>query len=134
MGRFIYNTFGILQNREPIRYLVTLGRRTEQNPYAAELAAMAMVVKLLPLDIIGRQITMFTSNQAALLATSQPPQQPGQASIREIYNAARALRQRGNRVRIVWVPSHRDFELSRKAKEAARQATEQDQEPQEQFP
>jgi hypothetical protein len=95
---------------------------------------MAMAVKLLPLDLIRRQITIFMSNQAALLATSQPRQQSGQASIREIYDAVRAQRQRGNRFRIVWIPSHEDFELGRKAKEAARQATEQDQEPQEQFP
>ena len=77
---------------------------------------------------------MLTSNQAALLATSQPQQQSGQASIREIHNTIHALKQRGNRVRIVWVASHGDFELSRKAKEAARQATGQGQEPQEQFP
>jgi hypothetical protein len=101
MRGIIHNTFGILQNREPIKYSVTLERRTEQNPYAAELATMAMAVKLLPLDMIGRQITMFTSNQAALLVTSQPRQQSGQASIGEIYAAVRALRQKRNRVRIV---------------------------------
>lgn len=119
MGGVIHDTFGILQNGELIRYSVTLGRRTAQNLYTAELAAMAIAGKLLPLDLIGRQITMFTSNQAALLATSQPQQQSGQASIREIYDAVRTLRQKGNRFRILWVPSHGDFELSRKAKEAA---------------
>jgi hypothetical protein len=63
MGRIIYDIFSILQNREPIRYSVTLGGRTEQNPYAAKLAAMAMAVTLLPVDLVRRQITTFTSNQ-----------------------------------------------------------------------
>lgn len=54
MGGIIHDTFGILQNGELIRYSVTLGSRTEQNPYTAELAAMAMAVKLLPLDMMGR--------------------------------------------------------------------------------
>jgi hypothetical protein len=67
----------------------------------------------------GRQIAVFSSNQAALLALSQPPQQSSQSSIEEVYNAVRALKRRNNRVRLVWLPSGVDFELSRKAKEAA---------------
>ncbi len=72
MCGIIQDTFGIVQNGEPIRYSVTLGRRTEQNPYVAELAVIATGVKRLPLDLMGRQITIFSNNQAALLAVSQP--------------------------------------------------------------
>lgn len=62
MGGIIQDILGILQNGKPIRYSVPLGRRTEQNPYAAELKAMAAAVKLLPLDLVERQIAIFTSN------------------------------------------------------------------------
>jgi hypothetical protein len=119
------DTFGIVQNGEPFRYSVTLGRRTEQNLYMAELAAIAATVKRLPLDLMGRQITIFSNNQAALLAVIQPQQQSGQTSIRQIYDTTQASKKGGNRVRVVWVPSSEDFEPTRKAKEAARQATEQ---------
>jgi hypothetical protein len=68
IGGAIYDTLGIVTRREPIMYAVTLGARTEQNPYIAELAAMAM--RCLPHHLVGRQITIFTSNLGALLAAS----------------------------------------------------------------
>jgi hypothetical protein len=108
---------------DPITYAVTLGAGTEQNPYTAELAAMAMAMRCLPHDLVGRQITIFTSNLGALLAVSQPRHQSGQTSIGEIYAAARVLRERGNSISMVWVPSQGGFDLSKKAKEAARRAT-----------
>ena len=132
MGGAISDTFGMVQNGELIRYLATLGRRTEQNPYVAELIAITKGLKRLPTDLMGRHITIFTSNQAAILAVSQPRQQSGQTSIREIYDIVRELRISGNWVRIMWVPSQRVFDLSEKAKETARQATERDQAPQDQ--
>ena len=74
MGGAVYDT---LSNREATTYLVTLRPRAEQNLYTAELAAISMVTRYLPLDLQGRQITIFSSNQAALLALSQPKQQFG---------------------------------------------------------
>jgi hypothetical protein len=124
MGGAIHDTLGIVTGREPITYSVTLGARTEQNPYTAELAAMAMTMKQLPQHLVGRQITIITSNRGALLATSQPRHQSGQSSIEEIYEAARTLRKGGNSISMIWIPSQESFELSRRAKEAARQATE----------
>jgi hypothetical protein len=87
-----------------------------------------MAMKCLPPGLLGRQITILTSNQAALLAVSQPKQQSGQTSIAQVYDAIRTLRQGGNRVRIAWVPTQ-EFELGKKAKGAARQATEQGRTP-----
>jgi hypothetical protein len=63
---------------------------------------------------------------------SQPGQQSGQTKIREIHDIVRRLRSNGNWVRIMWVPSQGVFDLSIKAKETAKQATEQDQAPQDQ--
>jgi hypothetical protein len=62
MGGAIYDTLSNRQNGEPITYSVTLGTRTEQNPYTAELAAIAMAIRCLPLFLVGRQITIFTSS------------------------------------------------------------------------
>ena len=70
MGGAIHDTLSIVTGREPITYSVTLGARTEQNPYTAELAAMTIAMKHLPLHLVGRRITIITSNQGALLATS----------------------------------------------------------------
>jgi hypothetical protein len=124
MAGAIYDTLGMITRREPIAYAVALGTRREQNPYTAELAAMAMAIRCLPHHLVGRRVTIFTSNLGALLAVSQPRHQSGQASIEEIYETARALRKGGNSISLVWVPSQGDFNLSRTAKETARRATE----------
>jgi hypothetical protein len=126
MGGAVYDT---LSNREATTYSVTLGPRAEQNLYTAELAAISTAIRCLPPDLQGRHITIFSSNQAALLALSQPKQQSGQISITQIYNTARTLRQRSNRVLIAWVPQG-EFELGKKAKVAARRATTQGRLPQ----
>jgi hypothetical protein len=42
----------------------------------------------------------------------------------QVYNAVRTLREGGNRILIAWVPTQREFKLGKKAKGAARQATE----------
>jgi ribonuclease HI len=133
IGGAIHDTLGIVTSREPMTYSVTLGARTEQNPYTAELAAIAMAMKHLPPHLVGRQITIFASNQGALLAASQPRHQSGQTSIEEIYEVARTMRKGGNSISMVWVPSQGSFELGRRAKEAARQATEQGRTPQGQY-
>ena len=119
MGGAIYDT---LSNREATTYSVTLGPRAEQNLYTAELAAILMAIGCLPPDLQGRQITIFSSNQAALLALSQPKQQSGQISIAQIYNIARTLRQRSNCVFIAWVLQG-EFKLGKKAKVVVWRAT-----------
>jgi hypothetical protein len=43
----------------------------------------------------------------------------------QIYDTVRTLRERDNRIRIAWIPARGDFGLGKKAKEAARRATEQ---------
>src|SRR4051794_14221733 len=114
-----------MPNSEPVTYSVTLGTRAEQNPYMAELAAIATALRGLPPHIRRRQITIFTSNQAALRAVNQPGHQSGQASIRQIYEAVRKLGEGGNQVTSARVPARGEFDLGQRAKAAARQATNQ---------
>jgi hypothetical protein len=83
--------------------------------------AMAMAMGCLPRHLRRRQITIFTSNQAALLAVGQPGYQSGQASIGQIYKGLRMLREGGNRVLTAWVPAQGEFELGKNVKGIARQ-------------
>jgi hypothetical protein len=53
-------------------YSVTLGTREEQNPYIAELAAIARALENLPAGVCHRHITIVTRNQLALAAVKQP--------------------------------------------------------------
>ena len=132
MGVAIQDTLGIVTGRHPIIKSVTVASRLEQNSYTAELAAIETGLKCLSPYLIGRHITIFTSNQGAVRAASQPKQQSGQTSIKEIYETVHTLRKGGNSISLVWVPSSGDFHLGKRAKEAARTATEQGQVPQEQ--
>jgi hypothetical protein len=67
MGGAIQDTSGNIPDRGPVTYSITVGTRTEQNPYTAELAAIAMAMRCLPPGLLGRQITIFTSSQARYL-------------------------------------------------------------------
>jgi ribonuclease HI len=104
---------------------ITLGTRSEQNPYTAELAAIEKALKLLPESLKHRVIIVITNNKAAASAVSQPRQQSGQEAIHRIYNAVADLRNRGNMISISWILDKK-AELARAAKEAARQSTEKD--------
>jgi ribonuclease HI len=79
-------------------YSVALGTREEQNPYTAELAAIAMALENLLASVCHRNITIVTRNQLALAAMRQPRQQSGQGTIRQIYELTRLHQQRGNSV------------------------------------
>jgi len=103
----------------------------ETNPYKAELAAMAKAMRCLVLDLQGRQITIFASNQAALKAVADPCHQSGQGDIEQIYNVVQGLREGGNDVLAIWVPASQEFQLGRAAKQVAQQATKKGQAPQE---
>ena len=129
LGGAVRDTTAEMLDR-PVLYSVTLGPKTGQNPYSAELAAVAMAVTHPPVHLHNRTITILTSNRAALLAISRPRQQSGQDSIKQIYIGVRALREGGNTVRAQWVPSRRNLELSGLAKRAAKKSTEPGRTPQ----
>ncbi|CEL11769.1 Putative Reverse transcriptase [Aspergillus calidoustus] len=114
--------FGGVIQKQPPKYKkprlktfsVTLGARSEQNPYSGELAAMAHALKTLPVLKLYR-ITLLTSNKAAALTLVNPRQQSGQE-----HTAKNA-----NRITIRWVSTSEDNELLGLAKVQARAATQE---------
>jgi hypothetical protein len=58
----IHDTLGSIPDGEPVTYSITVGTRTEQHVYTAKLAAIAMAMRCLPPDLLGRQVTIFTRN------------------------------------------------------------------------
>jgi len=110
-------------------YSVTLGARTEQNPYTAELEAIAAALVCVPTWVCHRQVVILSSNRSALAAIGKPRQQSGQNTIQEIYDLVCLIQEGGNRVSMIWAPAHSDFALGTKAKAAARRATREGCEP-----
>ena len=110
-------------------YSVTLGTRTEQNPYTAELEAIAAALTCIPTWIRHRRVVILSSNRSALAAIRKPQQQSGQNTIQKIYDRARLFQGGRNRISMVWTPKHSDFALGAKAKAAAQRATREGCEP-----
>jgi hypothetical protein len=108
-------------------YSITLGSTEELNLYIAELGAIEMALRCMPLGLRRRTITVVTSNRSALEAIRRPRQQSGQQAIRQIYDHVGRLEDEGNSLQMMWVPAgEEDFALGPKAKAAARRATERD--------
>ncbi|KAI1676079.1 hypothetical protein KJE20_14336 [Pyrenophora tritici-repentis] len=111
-----------IQNKEKQSFSVTLGKREEQNPYAAELAAMAEALSRLP-KLRFRSIALITRNKAAVLTLRRPRQQSGQSYISKFYKTVQTLRRDGNMVTVLWLPASEESELASLAKQEARMAT-----------
>jgi ribonuclease HI len=133
--------FGVAIEKQPPRYRklklktfsVTLGARSEQNPFSAELAAMAHTLNML-VGLKDYRIMLLTSNKAAALTIRNPRQQSGQEFVCQTYKLVRRLRRNGNHINILWVPTSKDNKLLGLAKEQARTATQKDAAPQELVP
>jgi hypothetical protein len=67
-------------------YSITLGTRTEQNPYTAKLAAIVWALTGIPPWTRNREVTILSSSRSALAAIGQPHQQSGQSMTQEIYD------------------------------------------------
>ncbi|KAM9873258.1 reverse transcriptase, partial [Verticillium dahliae] len=111
----------------------THGMRTDQNPFSGELVAAAYALRFLP-QLRGQTVTLLTSNKAAVLTLRNPQQQSGQEYVRCIYEAITRLRETGNTISVVWLPSHLDDDLLKKAKGEARKASRDGALPEKQFP
>ncbi|KAJ5292091.1 hypothetical protein N7478_001342 [Penicillium angulare] len=133
--------FGVAIEKQPPRnrkvklktFSITLGVRAEQNPFSAELAAMAHVLKMV-VGMKDYRITLLTSNKAAALTLMHPRRQSGQEFVCQMYKLMRRLRRNGNRISSHWIPTSEDNKLLGRAKEQARAATQEDSLPQERVP
>jgi hypothetical protein len=112
-------------------FSVTLGARSEQNPFSAELAAIAHTLNKL-VGLKGFRLRVLISNKAAALIIWNPRQQSGQEFIYQMYKLINRLRRKGNHIKILWIPVSEDNTLLGLAKEQARAATYKDAIPQEQ--
>jgi hypothetical protein len=81
IGGAIHDRYGRIPNGLPVTFTVTLGPRSEQNLYVAELEAIVIAVRGLPPYLVGREVTIFTSNQAVIQVINKPKYQSGQYSI-----------------------------------------------------
>jgi hypothetical protein len=106
-------------------FSVTLGARSEQNPFSAELAAIAHTLNKL-VGLKGFRLRVLISNKAAALIIWNPRQQSGQEFIYQMYKLINRLRRKGNHIKILWIPVSEDNTLLGLAKEQARAATYKD--------
>ncbi|KAH6667232.1 hypothetical protein B0J14DRAFT_442909, partial [Halenospora varia] len=67
-----------------------------------------MAIQGVPSYLLRREITIITSNLAAIQVINQPKHQSGQASVIRIYDAVRELRKGYNRVLLMWVPAQHE--------------------------
>ncbi|KJZ69201.1 hypothetical protein HIM_11401 [Hirsutella minnesotensis 3608] len=106
-------------------YSVCLGTAEEQNPYTAELAAIAMALMCTPTDLPCREVTVVTSSRSALQVIRHPRRQSGQGIIRQVYDHVNRLVRRGWSVSFIWAPA-KDVRLAwaSAAKTAAKKATQ----------
>lgn len=133
--------FGVAIEKQPPRYRklklktlsVTLGARTEQNPFSAELAALAHALKMVA-GLKNYSITLLTSNKAAALTLRNPRQQSGQEFVYQLYRSMRKLRRNGNQINVRWISTSEENKLRGLAKDQARFATQEDALPQERVP
>jgi hypothetical protein len=97
--------FGVVIEKQPPRYrklklksfFVTLGARSEQNPFSAELATIAHTLNML-VGLEDYRITLLTSNKAAALTIRNPRQQSGLEFVRQTYKLIKRLQRKGNHI------------------------------------
>jgi ribonuclease HI len=133
--------FGVAIEKQPPRYRkpklrtfsVTFGARSKQNPFSAELAAMAHTLNML-VGLEDYRIMLLTSNEAAALTIRNPRRLSGQEFVCQTYKLMKRPRRNGNHISIQWVPTSKGNKLLGLAKEQARTATQKDAAPQESVP
>ncbi|KMK56426.1 reverse transcriptase [Aspergillus fumigatus Z5] len=100
--------FRVAIEKQPPRYQklklktfsMTLGARSEQNPFSAELAAIAHTLNRL-VGLKGFRLRVLTSNKAAALTIQNPRQQSGQEFVYQTYKLINRLQRKGNHIKIL---------------------------------
>jgi hypothetical protein len=124
MGGVMDNGRGTGVNGHHCTYSCTLGPDTAQNPYVAELVAIAEGLARLRPMLRNREIRIFTRNRGAVQAVIQPQGQSGQRIISQIYKEVEGLTIRDNRVVLIAAPGTTECAMAQQAKAAARASTE----------
>ncbi|KAJ6436835.1 reverse transcriptase [Purpureocillium lavendulum] len=106
-------------------FSVTIGPGSEQNPYTAELEAVATALRSIPPSLVAQDVTIAVGNRSVVAAIRRPQQQSGRCTISGIYDQMKRLQKRGCTVRLMWVPAgEEEFAPRQLAKAAAKRATE----------
>lgn len=71
----------------------------------------------------SRSITLVTRNKAAVLTLRRPRQQSGQSYISQIYRTFQGLKRDRNTAIFIWLPSSKECELAKLAKQKAKAST-----------
>ena len=93
---------------------------------------MAYALRALP-KLKLCNIALLSSNKAAVLTLGKPRQQSGQIYVSHIYESVRALWRKGNIIKTLWLPTSEEHELLKRAKDKAREATQEGSIPQTQI-
>ncbi|KAK4068648.1 hypothetical protein Purlil1_13765 [Purpureocillium lilacinum] len=129
MGGVVCDTTHGGLGRTLATFSVTIGPGSEQNPYTAELEAIATALRAIPPGLVPQDVTVVARNRSVVAAIRRPQQQSGQCTIRGIYDQVKRLQKRGCAVRLRYVPAGEEELASRQlAKAAAKRATERGRE------
>jgi hypothetical protein len=96
-----------------------VGSEDEQNPYTAELVAIAQALRVVRVGSRTGKVVIVTRNRAVLLALRHPQQQSGQYSIIQAYQEIDRLKKEGKTVQGRWSNREEQLDIMVKAKEAA---------------
>ncbi|CAM1503401.1 Fc.00g081770.m01.CDS01 [Cosmosporella sp. VM-42] len=101
MGGIVRDTLGNRPGEVVARYSITIGSRDDQNVYTVELEAITMTLICRPDGLQHRQLTVMTSSRSALEVITQPRQQSGQCTVKEIHKHAERLQKSGNIIKML---------------------------------
>jgi hypothetical protein len=109
---------------EPVVRGDWIGTQGDQNPYSAELVAIALALRAVFGWRRATAVIVVSRNKAVLQALSNPAQQAGQGHMIRAYKEIRRLRQEGKEVIARWTEEGVMDGIGKRAKEAAREAAE----------
>lgn len=122
-GKIGYGGASVTKDTPATPFLGFHGTREEQNPYTAELAAVAKTLDAIAgiQESTPRDIVIASKNQAMLQALSKPARQSGQRDISRIYLSKQRLEERGWRIVSIWFPASEELLLRDQLKQRVKE-------------
>jgi ribonuclease HI len=101
-----------------------LGRQRHHTVYEGEGAGILLGVKLISNERNVRSANIYIDNRAAIMATQLTKPSPGHYIFDALHESIAAVRKkhRGIKIKVKWVPGHRDVEGNEQADEEAKRA------------